>query len=81
MKKKRRWGDPPPAEPAGIEIRNHANGRLDEVVARRADVHLEQMDSGFWWMGLEVGGRRFRVTFVSAKGIRVTVEEEETGSP
>lgn len=54
---------------------------MDEVVARRADVHLEQMDSGFWWMGLEVGGRRFRVTFVSAKGIRVTVEEEETGSP
>ncbi len=80
MKKKRRRGDPPPAEPAGIEIRNHANGRLDEIVARRADVHLEQMDSGFWWMCLEVGGRR-RVTFVSAKGIRVTVEEEETTIP
>lgn len=81
MKKKRRRGDPPPTEPAGIEIRNHANGRLDEIVARRADVHLEQMDSGFWWMGLEAGGRRFRVNFVSAKGIRVTVEEEETGTP
>ncbi len=81
MKKKRRRGDPPPAEPAGIEIRNHANGRPDEIVARRADVHLEQMDSGFWWMGLEVGGRRFRVAFVSAKGTRVTVEEEELTTP
>jgi hypothetical protein len=81
VKKKRMRGDPPPAEPAGIEIRNHANGRLDEIVASRADVYLEQMDSGFWWMGLEVSGRRFRVTFVSAKGIRVTVEEEETSTP
>lgn len=80
MRKKRRQGKPPPAKPAGIEIRNHANGRLDEIVARKADVHLEQMDSGFWWMGLEVGGRRFHVNFVSAKGIRVTVDEEESGS-
>jgi hypothetical protein len=81
VRKKCRHGKPPPTEPAGIEIRNHANGRLDEIVARKADVHLEQMDSGLWWMGLEVGGRRFHVNFVSAKGIRVTVDEEESGSP
>ena len=81
MRKKHRQSKPPPAEPADIEIRNHASGRLDEIVARKADVHLEQMDSGFWWMGLEVGGRRFHVNFVSAKGIRVTVDEEESGSP
>lgn len=81
MRKKRGQDQPPPADPVGIEIRNHANGRLDEIVARKADVHLEQMDSGFWWMGLEVGGRSFHVNFVSAKGIRVTVDEEESGSP
>jgi hypothetical protein len=68
---------PPPERSAGIEIRNHASGKLDEIVARGADVHLEQMDSGFWWLGLEVEGRRFHVNFVSAKGIRVTVNEEE----
>lgn len=78
MRKKRRQSKPPSVD---IEIRNHANGRLDEIVARKADVHLEQMDSGFWWMGLEVGGRRFHVNFVSAKGIRVTVDEEESDSP
>jgi hypothetical protein len=68
---------PPPEKPTAVEIRNHDDGRLDEIVARKADVHLEQMDSGFWWMGLEVEGRRFHVNFVSAKGIKVTVDEEE----
>jgi hypothetical protein len=80
MRKKHRRGKPPSAESADIEIRNHANGRLDEIVTRKADVHLEQMDSGFWWMCLEVGDRSFHVNFVSAKGIRVTVDEEESGS-
>ena len=34
--------------PSPIEIRNHANGRLDEIVARGANIHLEQMDSNYW---------------------------------
>lgn len=63
-------------KPQLIEIRNHANGRLDEIVARGANVHLEQMDSNYWWMGLEVAGRRFHVRFNSAKGIRVTINED-----
>lgn len=79
MKKNRKRSKSPPEKPAGIEIRNHANGRPDEIVAHKSDVHLEQMDSGFWWMGLEVDGRRFRVNFVSAKGIKVTIDEEESG--
>jgi hypothetical protein len=76
-KNRRRRRPPPPERPAGIEIRNHAGGRLDEIVAHGVDIHLEQMDSGFWWMGLEVGGRRFHVNFVSAKGIKVTIDEDE----
>jgi archaeosine-15-forming tRNA-guanine transglycosylase len=77
-KKNRKRRRPPPEEvPAAIEIRNRADGRLDEIFASGAEVHLEQMDSGFWWMGLEVEGRRFHINFVSAKGIRVTVDEEE----
>ena len=81
-KKNRKRSKPSPsAKPLGVEIRNHANGRLDEIVACKANVHLDQMDSGFWWMGLEVDGRRFHVNFVSAKGIKVTVDEEESGPP
>jgi hypothetical protein len=63
-------------KPSPIEIRNHANGRLDEIVARGANVHLEQMDSNYWWMGLQLAGRYFHVRFSSAKGIRVTVDED-----
>ncbi len=63
-------------KPAPIEIRNHANGRLDEIVAHSANVHLEQMDSNYWWMGIEIQGRYFHVRFSSVKGIRVTVDED-----
>jgi len=57
MKKNRKRSKSPPEKPAGIEIRNHANGRPDEIVAHKSDVHLEQMDSGFggwaWkWMAV-----------------------------
>ncbi len=63
-------------KPSPIEIRNHANGRLDEIVARGANIHLEQMDSNYWWMGLEIADRYFHIRFSSAKGIRVTVDED-----
>jgi hypothetical protein len=63
-------------KPQPIEIRNHANGRLDEIVACGVSIHLEQMDSNYWWMGLEIAGRRFPVRFNSAKGIRVTADED-----
>jgi hypothetical protein len=63
-------------KPSPIEIRNHANGRLDEIAARGANVHLEQMDSNYWWMGLHLAGRYFHVRFSSAKGIRATVDED-----
>jgi hypothetical protein len=72
-KRKKRTGAD---RPSPIEIRNHANGRLDEIVARGANIHLEQMDSNYWWMGLQIAGHYFHVRFSSAKGIRVTVDED-----
>lgn len=63
-------------ETQSITIRCHANGRLDEIVTHFANVHLEQMDNNYWWLGLEVAGRQFHVRFHSAKGIRVTVDED-----
>ena len=58
--------------PSPIEIRNHANGRLDEIVARGANAHLEQMDSNYWWMGLQLAGRHFH----GAGGIGLQTERE-----
>src|ERR1035441_8082556 len=41
---------------------------LDEVVATGADVHLEQMDHDSWWMGIEAGGKYFRLWFTLGHG-------------
>lgn len=34
------------------EIRHNHDGTLDEVWARGAHVHVEQMSDELWWMGL-----------------------------
>ena len=49
-------------EGSSLEIRTQgelADGRpaLDEIVAEGAEIHLEQMSHGHWWMGLEAGGK------------------------
>ena len=51
-----------------LEIRTQgqlADGRpaLDEIVARGAFLHLEQMAHDHWWMGLEAGGKHFHLNF------------------
>jgi hypothetical protein len=36
---------------------------LDEIVAKGAFVHLEQMAHDSWWMGLKAGGKYFHLNF------------------
>ena len=53
---------------------------LDEVLATRADVHLEQMDHDKWWMGIEAGGKHFHLWFTLEDGrlcVRLTDQDEE----
>ena len=35
-----------------IDIRKNEDGSLDEVVATDCGFHLEQMDDGYWWIGI-----------------------------
>jgi hypothetical protein len=37
------------------------DGKLDEIVATNATVHLEQMDTGSWYLGIEAGGKLVQV--------------------
>lgn len=39
------------------EVRLNDDGSVDEIVIKNCDVHLEQMDTGVWWMGICVGRR------------------------
>jgi hypothetical protein len=53
---------------SSFEIRTQgelADGRpaLDEIVARNASIHLEQLDFDSWWMGIEAGGKYFHLNF------------------
>ena len=57
---------------APLEVRRNADGSLDEVVARCADVHLEQMHGRGWF--LSVGD--VKVWLESGRAIHATVEDE-----
>ena len=58
------------------EIRNNGNGSLDEIVARDAYVHLEQMGHNCWWLAIESGGQRVHVWFNARGKITARVEVE-----
>lgn len=54
---------PDDAPPAAIEVRRNPDGTLDEIVASDCSVHLEQMDTGSWWLAVYKGGYRQVVWF------------------
>jgi hypothetical protein len=57
-----------------IEVRKNADGTLDEIVAKDASVHLEQMDDEVWWLSVISGDREVRVFLQSARPIKATIE-------
>lgn len=61
-----------------FEIRTNKDGTVDEVVARNPSFfHLEQMDSGLWWMRVDMpDGRGIVVNFYSRGKIDVRAEVE-----
>jgi hypothetical protein len=70
---------------SSLEIRTQGellDGRpaLDEIVARGAFVHLEQMAHDHWWLGLEAGGKHFHLNFGVQDGrlwVRLSDQGEE----
>lgn len=39
------------------EVRLNPDQSIDEIVINNCDLHLEQMDSGSWWIGINTGPR------------------------
>jgi len=69
---------------SSLEIRTQGklpDGRpaLDEILARGAFVHLEQIGHDHWWMGLEAGGKYFLLNF-GVQGGRLRVQLSDQGS-
>lgn len=57
------------------EIRMNGDA-LDEVVADNCQFHLEQMDTGHWWMSVTSGGKRVHINLYSKRKIKASVEVE-----
>lgn len=70
---------PAPVSASGrIEIRNNEDGTLDEAVLEHgpANFHLEQLDTGVWWMALTLGKRRVDINLHAKGKITANVSDE-----
>lgn len=64
-------------DPTGAILRTNDDGTLDEFIAEHASVHLEQMDTGHWWLGVQLPDGRFYHLNLTARGrIKVSVYHE-----
>ena len=50
---------------SGPDVRLNQAGKLDEIVAHKAFVHLEQMSDKHWWLSIEKNGKRVVVNLSS----------------
>lgn len=65
-----------------IEIRTNDDGTLDEVCAQSCAVHLEQLDTGHWWLCVEKSdGQRVAVWLRSRGAIKANFEVDGEMQP
>jgi hypothetical protein len=62
---------------AWCELRPNPDGTLDELLANRVDIHIEQMDSGLWWMAIYKNDERQVVFFESQAPIHAWTEQDD----
>ena len=62
----------------GPEVRLHDGGTLDEVCTPTA--HLEQLDTGHWFLEVEVGGKSVAVWLYSTHRISATYERRNVST-
>lgn len=60
---------------AKYEIRRNEDGSLDEIVAYDSFVHLEQMDTGHWWLGITLPDGKIIHTHLTSRG-KITANTE-----
>jgi hypothetical protein len=65
------------------EIRLNEDGSLDEVVASKPKhFHLEQMDTGAWWIGVDMeDGTHIRIDLWTQRNARIKARAEVEGGP
>ena len=61
-----------------VEIRLNDDGSIDEVVAHRADIHIEQMTDHGWYIGINASDKSYWQFWIGAKNMRSHVEVRHT---
>lgn len=63
-----------------LEIRRNDDGTIDEVVADGVSVHLEQMSTDGWFLGIDAPDGRYWQFWLGAKNSRSAVVVRHTES-
>jgi hypothetical protein len=61
-----------------VEIRKNADGTIDEIVAKGADLHIEQMSDDGWYMGMEMPDGSYWQFWIGSKNRRSSVVVRHT---
>jgi hypothetical protein len=61
-----------------IEIRRNDDALLNEIVAKNATIHLEQMDNMCWWLRITHDKETIRIFFNSRSKLNLIIDEYET---
>lgn len=60
---------------SSFEVRHNDDGTLDEIVARGADVHLEQMSGTHWFLEVASGSKRMAIWLTASRKIGAFTED------
>lgn len=60
-----------------VEVRNQ-NNKIDEIVIRRGDVHIEQMSADSWFMGVDASDGSYWQFWFGSKNRKSAVEFRHT---
>ena len=63
-------------------IGRNEDGSLDDIVVSNVDLHIEQMDKNFWWIGIynskgKDKSRTMLLEFYSKKKIIATIQNND----
>ena len=63
-----------------VIIRKDSKGELDEIVARNAMIHIEQMSADGWYIGIDGSDGSYHQFWLGAKNGRAAVVMRHTES-
>ncbi len=63
---------------AAVEIRRNDDGSIDEIVAKAANLHIEQMSNDGWFMGLDMPDGSYWRFWFGSKNRKSHVEFRHT---